>query len=633
VHECAVNPDPFQEPDVADPQTGPLVSARGLAKAYGSQGLFQDVGLNLYDGDRLGVIGPNGAGKSTLLRILVGDERPDAGVVSTRKGTRVAYVPQEHPFTGEATVEMALREAVERALPPGPDHAAEAETRLNETLGRVGFEDRDQRASALSGGWQKRLAIAQALITMPDVLLLDEPTNHLDLPGLAWLEDLLRRSRFASLVISHDRWFLQNVATRMVELNRMYPTGTLAADGPYSDFLEARTLFLEGQAQRQETLENKVRRETEWLRRGPKARATKARYRVDAAHQLIDELAEVSARNVVTGAKFDFTGTERRTKRLLVVKDLTKSLGGKPLFADVDFVMTPGTRLGLVGPNGSGKTTLLRVLAGDLEADAGHVEKADSLRVVYFDQKRETLPPGLTLQRAFTADGDAVRYRDQEIHVASWAKRFGFRSDQLTTPVGDLSGGEQARVLIARLVVQPADVLLLDEPTNDLDLSTLEVLEDSLTDFPGAVILVTHDRYLLDRVSTHVLGLDGRGGSAFHGDYLQWEEAQRKETRRLAGAAQAEVVARKDAAARGDKTRAKRLTWQEQKDWETIEARIHAAEAVHVTREAELHSPAIASNAGRLAAAARSADEARHTVETLYARWEELEAKLREEPG
>ena len=617
---------------MADAQTGPLVSARGLAKAYGAQALFQDVGLNLYEGDRLGVIGPNGAGKSTLLRILVGDERPDAGTVSSRKGTRVAYVPQEHPFTGDATVEEVLRRAVDTALPPGSDHVAEAETRLNETLGRVGFVDRAQRAAALSGGWQKRLAIAAALITLPDVLLLDEPTNHLDLPGLAWLEDLLRRSRLACLLISHDRWFLQNVTTRIVELNRVYPSGTLAANGPYSDFLEARALFLEGQAQRQETLENKVRRETEWLRRGPKARATKARYRVDAAHQLIGELAEVSARNVVTGAKFDFTGTERRTKRLMVVKDLAKSLGGRDLFGDVSFVLTPGTRLGLVGPNGSGKTTLLRVLAGDLEADAGHVEQADGLRVVYFDQKRETLPPALTLQRAFTADGDAVQYRDQEIHVASWAKRFGFRSDQLTTPVGDLSGGEQARVLIARLVVRPADVLLLDEPTNDLDLSTLEVLEESLVDFPGAVVLVTHDRYLLDRVSTNVLGLDGRGGTAFHGDYVQWEAAQKEAARRIADAVQAVDAERKDAAARGaERPRARRLTWLEQKDWETIEARIHEAEAVQAAREAELHSPAIASNAGRLAAAATAADQARATVESLYARWEELEAKLREE--
>jgi len=432
------------------------------------------------------------------------------------------------------------------------------------------------------------------------------------------------------LAVSHDRWFLQSVATRIVELNRVYPSGTLAADGAYDQFLDARDVFLENQARLQETLANKVRRETEWLRRGPKARATKARYRVDEAHRLIEELDEVAARNEVSGATFDFTGTERRTRRLMVVKDLAKALGGRPLFSNVSFVLTPGTRLGLVGANGSGKTTLLRVLAGDLEADAGHVERARDLRVVYFDQKRETLPPGLTLQRAFVADGDAVKYRGQEIHVVSWAARFGFRKDQLTTPVADLSGGEQARVLIARLVLRPADVLLLDEPTNDLDLDTLEVLEESLCGFPGAVVLVTHDRYLLDRVSTTVLGLDGRGGAAFHGDFVQWEQAQREADRREAAATQAADAARKDAVARVEKPKPKRLTYLEQKDWETIEARIHEAEGVLAAREAELHAPAIARDATRLSEASTAADAARAAVEGLYARWEELEAKQRE---
>ena len=617
---------------MAETQVGPVLSACGLAKAWGAQGLFEGVGLNLFDGDRLGVIGPNGAGKTTLLRILVGDERPDAGTVAGRQGARLAYVPQEHPFPDHVTVEGVLREAVEGALPPGPDQAGEAEARINETLGRTGFENRTQSAPSLSGGWQKRLAIARALVTHPDVLLLDEPTNHLDLPGLAWLEDLLQRARFAVLMVSHDRWFLQNVATRMVELNRAYPTGTLAAEGTYSDFLDARTRFLEGQARLQETLANKVRRETEWLRRGPKARATKARYRVDEAARLIEELDEVSARNVSTGATFDFTGTERRTRRLLVAKDLAKALGGRALFGGVSFVMTPGMRLGLVGPNGSGKTTLLRVLAGELEPDAGRVETAPDLRVVYFDQRRETLPGALTLQRAFVPDGDAVRYRGQEIHVASWAARFGFRRDQLTTPVGDLSGGEQARVLIARLVLQPADVLLLDEPTNDLDLQTLEVLEDSLSDFPGAVVLVTHDRYLLDRVSTTVLGLDGRGGAAFHGDYVQWEQAQREAARREAAARSeaASAASRKEAEDRAARPKPKRLTYLEQKDWETIEVRIHDAEERLSARKAELHDPAISSDAGRLGAASTAADEARATVDALYARWEELEAKQRE---
>ncbi len=608
-------------------QTGPLLGVRDLAKSFGAQALFDRVSLNLFPGDRLGVIGPNGSGKTTLLRILAGLESSDAGVLAFRRDVRVGYVAQDAAFPEGATVESLLRHAAGREA--GHGMPGEVEARVAETLGRTGFERRDQQASTLSGGWVKRLAIACELVRDPDVLLLDEPTNHLDLPGLLWLEDLLRRARFATLVVSHDRWFLQNVATRMVELNRAYPEGTLAADGPYSDFLEARATFLAGQARAQETLENKVRREVEWLRRGPKARATKAQYRIDAAAALMGELEDVTARNATATVRFDFGATERRTKRLVTVRDLGKSLGGRSLFGGLGFVLSPGARVGLVGANGSGKTTLLRVLAGDLEADAGSVEAATGLRVVYFDQRRDQLDPRQTLRQALVPDGDAVTYRGSQVHVAGWARRFLFRQDQLTTPVGDLSGGEQARVLIARLVVQPADVLLLDEPTNDLDLPTLEVLEDSLLDFPGAIVLVTHDRYLLDRVATTVLGLDGQGGAAFYGDYGQWErEVGRARPRER----EASPPAARDKAGTGDSTaaatpRPRRLTWQEQRDFETIEARIAAAEESLARCEAELNDPAIASDAVRLATCASAVEGARAEVDRLFARWAELEQK------
>ncbi len=327
------------------------------------------------------------------------------------------------------------------------------------------------------------------------------------------------------MVVSHDRYFLDNVVNDMAEIDRVYPEGIFRVEGGYSHFLETKEEFLLAQSSRQESLANMVRREVEWLRRGPKARTGKSRARIDEAGRLMRELSDLESRSVKGVAQIDFTATDRRTKRLVSVENIAKELGGRTLFRDLSFTLTPGARLGLLGRNGAGKTTLLRLLAGELEPDAGRIERAAALRIVYFDQARERLDPAQTLRQGLGAHGDTVIFRDRPIHVAGWAKRFLFDGGQLDRPISSLSGGEQARVLIARLMLQPADLLLLDEPTNDLDIPTLEVLEDSLTDFPGALVLVTHDRYLLDRVSTAVLGLDGQGGAQLYADYWQWEEA------------------------------------------------------------------------------------------------------------
>src|SRR5256712_3799106 len=264
----------------------------------------------------------------------------------------------------------------------------------------------------------------------------------------------------------------------------------------------------------------------EWLRRGSKARSTKAKGRIREAGRLIEELADSRARRVTAGAGIDFTSSQRRTRRLLVARGLTKSLGGRRLVSDLDLVVTPGTRVGLIGPNGSGKTTLLEVLAGVVPPDAGEIERAEDLRVVRFEQERGGLDPAQSLRRALAPDGDAVTWQGRSVHVASWAKRFLFRPEQLELPVGRLSGGEQARVHIARLMREPADLLILDEPTNDLDIPTLEVLEESLAEFEGGLVLVTHDRFMLERVSTVIVALDGRGGVGMFADYAQWESAR-----------------------------------------------------------------------------------------------------------
>jgi ATP-binding cassette subfamily F protein uup len=588
-----------------------LLSCQSVTASFGVNPLFEDISLAISDGDRVGLIGPNGSGKSTLLNILAGEKRPEAGAVSVRKGARLGYVAQDVAFLPDLSVRQVLVAAVSSEA----EHSGAIET----ALGQAGFENGDAVAASLSGGWKRRLAIARALVRHPDILLLDEPTNHLDLEGILWLERLLKAAPFASVVVSHDRYFLENVATEMMELARLYPGGLFRVKGNYSEFLERKEEFIHAQNRQQQSLENQVRREREWLRRGPKARTTKSKARIDAAGRLIEELAEVSARQQTGTAQIDFSASGRRTKNLLEVQGAEKQLGGRRLFNDLDLLLRPGMRLGLVGANGSGKTTLLRILNGEIAPDAGTVERADGLRVVYFDQNRQQLDPQVTLRKALAPEGDSVIYRDQPVHVAGWAKRFLFRPEQLETAVGRLSGGEQARVLIARLMIQPADLLLLDEPTNDLDIPTLEVLEESLLEFSGALVLVTHDRYLLDRVSTAVLALDGEGGVGMFADYSQWEQAQslRKKSKPIAKAAESQP------AASGSK---KRLSYLDSREWESMEEKILHAEQDLEQKKAAMQDAA--SDAGRLQACYQEMLAAQAEVDRLYARWAELEAKL-----
>jgi ATP-binding cassette subfamily F protein uup len=395
------------------------------------------------EGARIGVIGPNGSGKSTLLEMLCGKIKPDSGEIAVRKGTRLSYVKQISEFEPGVTIRTVIESALERANVPQAERAG----RFAETLGRAGFAELEIPAATLSGGWRKRLAIAEALVQNPDILLLDEPTNHLDLAGIEWLEALLQRMSFASVVVSHDRYFLENVTSEMVEIDRAYEDGALRVKGNYSRFLEAKEEHLHAQRNRQEALENRVHTEIEWLRRGPKARATKAKARIDKAHKMIIELAEMKVRSSVNNAQIDFSASNRQTKQLIELDGVTCKIGDRTLFENLHFRVTSGMRVGLVGPNGSGKTTLLRLLRGDLAPAEGKIRKTEPLRMVYFDQNRE-LDPDVLLRRALAPDSDAVIYQDRVIHVASWAARFLFTGEDLNRRVGQLSGGERARVLI-----------------------------------------------------------------------------------------------------------------------------------------------------------------------------------------
>lgn len=601
----------------------PIINAQGLVKAYGANPLFQNVSFTVSEGDRIGLIGPNGSGKSTLLGIFAGRVDPDSGDLAVRRRTRMSYVAQESQFVPGLSVRKVAEDAMQRALVPESERA----NLLAETLGRAEFEDLDAEAVSLSGGWRKRLAIVEALVQNPDVLLLDEPTNHLDLAGIEWLETELESTRFACVVVSHDRYFLENVATEMAELSRVYPDGILRVHGNYSDFLVKKEEFLHAQSKHQEALENRVHTEIEWLRRGAKARTTKSKARIDKAQELMGELADLNARTRSGTAKIDFSATERQTKRLVELQDVEYGIGGRKLFDGLDFVVTAGMRVGLVGPNGSGKTTLLRLLRGEVAVDGGQVRRADNLRIVYFDQNRP-LDLDVTLRRALAPDSDSVIYQDRVIHVASWAARFLFTGEQLNQPVGRLSGGERARVLIAQMMLQPADILLLDEPTNDLDIPTLEILEESLLEFRGALLLVTHDRYMLDRVSTVVLGLDGLGGAARFADYAQWElwQEERIEASKRGSPAGGKSTVEAGRSVPPAAPR-KKLSYLEAREFSTIEQRIADAEEFVKKKQAALEDPAIGSDASRLVAAHAELEEAQKTLDDLIARWAELEEK------
>ncbi|HSY34944.1 MAG TPA: ABC-F family ATP-binding cassette domain-containing protein [Acidobacteriaceae bacterium] len=610
----------------------PILNAQGVSKRFGATPLFQNISFAVNEGDRIGLIGPNGAGKSTLLAVLAGEVEPDSGEVSVRRRARIGYVRQISEYAAGMTVRSVMEAALERASVP----ANEREQRLRETLGRAGFADdgtdtsirMDADASSLSGGWRKRLAIAEAMVTEPDVLLLDEPTNHLDLEGIEWLEGVLRSARFACVVVSHDRYFLENVASEVVELSRVYAEGVLRVRGTYSKFLEGRELYVEAQSKMQEGLRNRVKTEIEWLRRGPKARATKAKARIDNANELIGKLADVDARTRTSSAGIEFAATERQTKRLIEFEDVSISLGGREIVGGVSFSVTNGMKLGLVGPNGSGKTTILRAMSGEIPATSGTIKRANGLRIVYFSQLRE-IDPTLTLRRALAPDSDSVVYQDRVVHVASYAAKFLFTGDQLNQPVERLSGGERGRVLIARLMLQPADVLMLDEPTNDLDIPTLEILEEALLEFKGALVLVTHDRYMLDRVSNIVLGLDGHAHARIFADYSQWEEWKGVERGYVANQ-QAAANSSQRASATSSAVAAsgkKKLSYLEQREYDGIEQRVDKADARMAAAHDRLEDTAVVTDPAALTEALAEMEAAQAEHDAVYQRWAELTEK------
>ena len=597
-----------------------LLSVRDLAKSFPSNVLFEGLSLHVGDGDRLGLIGPNGAGKSTLLKILADLEEPDEGEVNRRRGLRLVYIEQDDVFPDGATPMSVIREALKSEV----NDRVDTESLAAISLSKLGFEDFDRLVSTLSGGWKKRLSIARALCREPDVLMLDEPTNHLDLEGVLWLEQFVLRSRIAMLFVTHDRQFLENTASRIVELSPAYPGGIFEVVGNYTEFVNRKEAFLDAQEAAESALANKVRRDTAWLRQGIQGRQTRNKTQVRDTVSRRAELKATKERNAAPtrATTIEFQATERKTKKLLALHNVAKAMGEKKLFDSLDLTLTPGRRIGLLGVNGAGKTTLLRLMSGDLKPDSGTIKRAADLRVVTFSQHRDMLVPTQTLQEALCPIGDMVDYRGKQVHVSGWAKRFLFDKSQLTTFVSNLSGGEQARVLIANLMLKPADVLLLDEPTNDLDIPSLEVLEQALLEFPGAMVLVTHDRFMMDRIATEYVGIDDGGNAREFATRKQWITYLKK-----GGSSGAAAVKKdKEPAPNVVNTSKRKLSYKEKREYEGMEAAILTAEAELKQLETAAADPSLAKNHKQSSETFQALSAAQKNVKALYARWAELES-------
>lgn len=606
-----------------------LVNAFQVKKAFAARPLFDGITFSLETGERVGLIGPNGAGKSTLLRLLAGKASPDAGTLSLQRGLRVGFVEQVPQFAPGATVFSSVLEGARDA------HDWEENARARELLSRLSLGEPERPVERLSGGWKKRVALARELLRQPDLLLLDEPTNHLDVESILWLEELIRGASFATLTITHDRLFLQRVSNRILELDRRNPGGLLSVAGDYATFLETKEELMAAQGRQEERLRNTLRRETEWLRQGAKARTTKQQARIQRAGELKQAVEELTYRNQVGTARIEFQGAEKNPKKLIDAKGISKSYGGRTVIPRTDVLVTARSRIGLLGANGCGKSTLIRLLLGDETPDSGTVTRSEHLKVAYFEQNRESLDPEVSALRTVCPLGDYVDFRGARVHVKSYLSRFLFSYEQMEMAVGKLSGGEQSRILIAKLMLREANLLVLDEPTNDLDTATLDVLEEVLREFDGAVLLVTHDRYFLDQVARQLLafGVNEKGEPELVPmvGLSQWESWHEEQVAARARAEAASVrrsvptTAETVAGSAPVAPRKRKLSYKDQRDLDSMEENIQKAEARLAELEAESAKPENAANSVRLTELSQELAKAQAEVDRLYARWAELE--------
>jgi len=636
--------------------TPAILTVMNVTKSFGAQPILDDVSLTVHEGDIIGLIGRNGSGKSTFMSIITGGQPPSEGKVTRQDGLRVVMLGQQASGAPDDTVGDILRRAaddvralikqyndcmarygeVEHNSPEGQrierelsylQHEMEIADawNLDEDVKRVtvalNLPAADRKIATLSGGEARRVDLAAALVRHPDLLLLDEPTNHLDVTSVQWIEDFLASYKGSCILVTHDRYFLDRVVNRIVELDngRM-----ITYSGNYEQFLVQKSEREAHEARAESNRQTLLRRELAWLSRQPKARGTKAKYRVDRYY-------EIEAQGPTTRDRefsFDIPQSQRLGKTVIEAKKISRVIDGRTLFRDFSLLMQKGMRVGIMGANGCGKTSLVRVLMGKDVPDKGEVIHGETVQFLYVDQSHEEIPPNQTILEFVSNGVQEMDVAGKRVHVPAFLERFLFDRAALRMPMERLSGGERNRLDIAKKLLKGGNVLVMDEPTNDLDLQTLRVLEDAVLAFEGAAILVSHDRYFLNRLCTHLIVFEAPGQlvqvAGNYNDYLAWRNARDEETK----PAPAPVAERPEPPKAAVPDKKRRLTFKEKKELDGMEQTIQTAEALVAKLESELNDPALYQRGHEAAqeAAAKLAD-ARAKVDRLYARWSELEAR------
>lgn len=610
-----------------------ILSALDVSIKFGIQVILDKANLTINHGERIGVVGKNGAGKSTLLKILSKTIAPDDGEITSRRGLQVKYVSQDCELDLSKTVIENIRDGASRIYKmleeyeSGEGDLHEMEHALTECDGwdidnhiKIAMQElnvppSDKLCSDLSGGEKRRVGICRAIVSRPDLLILDEPTNHLDTGSIEWLENFLKSYSGTSLFVTHDRYFLDQVATRVIDVDK----GQINSyDGNYS-------AYLTGKAERDaklEILEQKrkdyIRREIDWIRRGPKARGTKAKYRI----QKFDEAKNAKFYSAESDVDLIIPPPPKMGNIILELNEVSMERGGKKLFDNLDFTFERGTCLGIVGKNGTGKSTLLKLVLDELKPVGGNIRVGQNTVFNYIDQNRFLLDEEKTVMEEATDGKEYVMLGDHKLSAWTYVKRFLFTDEQIRQSVKQLSGGEKNRLLLAKMIKYGGNFLILDEPTNDLDLATLRILEEAIENFPGCVMVVSHDRYFLNRICTHTLAFEGDGRYFLNDgnyDYYLEKKKQLEATRKTAVVKKEKVV---------EKPKKKGLSWAEKKEFETIEDDIMTAE----TTVEEIETTMAASDfyekyGSELQSFTRSLEEAKEKVAHLYDRWDYLNEK------
>ena len=620
-----------------------IFSADSLSLAIGTQQLLDDTGMTVHEGERIALVGRNGVGKSTLLRLICGDENPGDGKIVYARGLRINFLPQEFSLDESRSVYDNIHDGMEYFLKllhkydtlplDSPEHAKieqelnrhnlwNPEQRMKEVMTRLNTPEPDRLCANLSGGEKRRVALARTVVSEPDLLLLDEPTNHLDTETIAWIEDFLAAYRDTCLFITHDRYFLDRVATRVVELDN----GKLYSyEGSYAAFLEGKADREYREDARDAKRRKFLRSEIDWVNRSPKARLRRNQGRLKRFHEAASQSNAVRTDDI----ELLIPDASRLGNKVVDVKDVSLDFGGESYINNFEFEFTAGCKIGIVGRNGTGKTSLLKIITGQLEPSSGKVEIAPTVEFNYIDQGRLKLDPDKTVVEEIGEGRDFVMLGNEKVGIWAYLKRFLFEDERIKTQIKYLSGGEKARLILAKILKEGGNFLILDEPTNDLDLSTLRLLEEALAQYEGCVIVVSHDRYFLNRVCSGIIAFEGQGNVIYEfGDYDYYLEKRREREKTKAKVEDKKTPVKKVNKPEPPKSKPKKLSYKEQRELDSMEDRVMELESRIEEIENKFSDPDFFNKHGdQTQDLQEELTTLKQELDDCYSRWDELESK------